>query len=460
MSTVVIIGVAVLVVLVTPAVQQWVAQRAALLAGGSAQSPAAPRTCRPDCPACQAQVQGPLARPPRPAPRAKKKTGRPRCVNTDWHFCPNPACSHYCWVGLGNIVSNGHPNGGQWRQLRCAVCGKHFAESTGTIFYRSRLAPDLLSRIITALAEGMSLQATARIFGVDPNTVQACLVKAAGHAEAVSHYLLHDLRLTQVQVDELWALVQAGDVTPRAAGHSRSRPSWVWTAMDPVSKLWLATVVGDRSLACAQLLIHAVVLILAPGCVPLFLSDQWSPYATALLTHFGCWAEVARRSKYGPAPKPRWQPLPHLNYAQVVKRRVGGRVVEVTQRVVFGSAEAIAGVLGQAGQRINTAFVERLNLTLRQHLSMLGRKVLSFAKTPEGLGQQLSLGRAYYNFCLPHLSLRLLLPRPLPTKGSGSPKRWQERTPAMAAGLTDHVWSVPEWLLFRVPAWRPEEVAG
>lgn len=459
MSTVVIIGVAVLVVLVTPAVQQWVAQRAALLAGGSAQSPAVSRTCRPDCPACRAQVQGQPAPPPRPAPRVKKKAGRPRCVNTDWHFCPNPACSHSQWVGLGNVVSNGHPNGGQWRQLHCTVCGKYFAENTGTIFYRSRLAPDVLVRIILTLAEGLSLQATARIFGVEPDTVKECLVKAAQQAEAVSHYVMHDLRLTQVQVDELWALVQAGDVTPDAASRCRSRHSWVWTALDPLSKLWLASVVGDRSLACAQRLIHAVVLTLAPGCVPLFLSDQWAQYATALLTHFGHWVAVARRSKYGPAPKPRWQPLPHLNYAQVVKRRVGGRVVEVTQRVVFGSAAAIAAVLGQVGQGINTAFVERLNLTLRQHLSALGRKVLSFAKTPEGLSQQLRLGRAYYNFCLPHLSLRLLLPQPLPTKGNGSLKRWQERTPAMAAGLTDHVWRVQELLLFRVPAWR-QEVAG
>jgi hypothetical protein len=86
--------------------------------------------------------------------------------------------------------------------------------------------------------------------------------------------------------------------------------------MDPLSKLWLASVVGDRSLPYAQLLIHAVVLTLAPGVLPLFLSDQLAHYATALLTHFGHWVEVLRRSKYGPAPKPRWEPLPELAYAQ------------------------------------------------------------------------------------------------------------------------------------------------
>jgi hypothetical protein len=106
-------------------------------------------------------------------------------------------------------------------------------------------------------------------------------------------------------------------------------------------------------------------------------------------------------------------------------------------------------------------------LALRTHLSALGRKVLSFARTVEGLAQQVSISRAYpgltaragYNFCLPHLSLRLPLPEPLPTRGAGSPKRWQARTPAMAAGLTDHIWTMQEVLLFRVPPWR-QEVAG
>lgn len=415
------------------------------------------RTCKPDCPACRAEAQWPANPPARPAPRQKKKSGRPRGVNTDWHFCPNRACSHYGWVGLGNIVANGHPNGGRWRQLKCTVCGKYFAESSGTLFYRSRLAPELLCQIITALAEGVSLQATARIFNVDPNTVQACLVQAAAQLEAVSNYLIHDLHLTQVQLDELWALVPDGEATAR----SRHRHRWVWLALDPISKLWLATVVGDRSLLYAQLLIHAVVAVLAPGVVPIFLSDQLAHYATALLTHFGRWVETPRRLPRGRRPAPRWVPLPNLNYVQVVKRRVGRRLVEVTQRVVFGCGEAIAACLRQAGHAVNTAFIERLNLTVRVHLPALGRKVLSFAKTAQGLTHQLQVGRAYYNFCLPHHALRLPLPAPQPTRGTGSPKRWQARTPAMAAGLTDHIWTMREILLFRVPPWRQaQEVTG
>lgn len=420
------------------------------------------RTCRPDCPVCQAETgRAKETPPPCPGPRQKKKAGRPRCVQTDRHFCPQRSCSHYGWVGLGNIVANGHPNGGRFRQLRCTVCGKYFAESTGTIFYRSPLAPELLSRIIKALAEGVNLQATARIFEVDPTTVKTCLVRAAEHMEAVSSYLIHDLHLTQVQVDELWALVGPGrdDDPPQAASTHRHAHAWVWAAIDPVSKLLLATLVGDRSLASAQQLIHAVVLTLAPGVMPLFLSDQLAHYATALLTHFGHWVTLSRQGQRGPHPKPRWEPRPELNYAQVVKHRVRGRVVAVTTRVVFGSPQAIRASLKSLGQTINSAFIERVNLTLRSHLPALVRKTLSFAKSPEGLRQQVSLGQTYYNFCLPHTALRLALPEPRPTKGAGSPQRWLNRTPAMAAGLTHHLWSVQELLLYRVPPW-PQEVIG
>ena len=94
-----------------------------------------------------------------------------------------------------------------------------------------------------------------------------------------------------------------------------------------------------------------------------------------------------------------------------------------------------------------------MNLTIRQHVAAVGRRVTTLCKGEAGLGQQLVLYQVYYNFCLPHTSLRLPLPHPEPTNGTGSAKRWQPRTPAMAAGLTDHVWTLREVLLFRVPPW-------
>ena len=92
-------------------------------------------------------------------------------------------------------------------------------------------------------------------------------------------------------------------------------------------------------------------------------------------------------------------------------------------------------------------------------MAAVGRRVSTLCKGEDGLRQQLALFQTYYNFCLPHARLRQLLPQPVPTKGSGSAKQWRPQTPAMAAGLTDHVWTLREVLLFRVPPWpQPQAV--
>jgi hypothetical protein len=146
-------------------------------------------------------------------------------------------------------------------------------------------------------------------------------------------------------------------------------------------------------------------------------------------------------------------PLPHLLYAQVLKTMRRRRLVRVSHRVVFGTLEAIQDVLALHGWQINTAFVERINLTIRQHVAAVGRRVSTLCKGEDGMRQQLALYSGYYNFCLPHASLRQPLSQPLPTHGHGSAKQWRPCTPAMAAGLTDRVWTLREVLLFRVPPW-------
>jgi hypothetical protein len=120
---------------------------------------------------------------------------------------------------------------------------------------------------------------------------------------------------------------------------------------------------------------------------------------------------------------------------------------------VFGTWAAVQQVLAAYGWQINTAFIERANLSIRQHVAAVGRRVMTLCKDEAGLCQQLALYQVYYNFCLPHASLRQLLPQPVPTNGSGLVKRWRPCTPAMAAGLTDHVWTLREVLQFRVPPW-------
>lgn len=133
--------------------------------------------------------------------------------------------------------------------------------------------------------------------------------------------------------------------------------------------------------------------------------------------------------------------------------------VEVKRHVVIGTQAAVDQVLKAYGWVINTSFVERLNLSLRQRVAPIRRRSATSCKGEAGLDSPLSLFQVYYNFVLPHVSLRQALAEPMATNGSGSAKLWQPRTPAMAAGLTDHWWSLREVLMFRVPPWpQPQTI--
>jgi IS1 family transposase len=419
--------------------------------------PFAGLTAQPHCDACEHATAAP--RPPAPSapPRIVPMRGRRRQVDTSTHFCPNPDCAYRGWVGWGNLRANGHPNGGSWRQLMCVVCRRYFLETLGTLFHGKRASVELIVRVVACLAEGVGIRGTARVFEVDPNTVLQWLVEAAEQLQAFSRHVLHDVRVRQVQLDELFALLSAvkdGTVSEAEAIERLERsPQWVWVAMDPESKLLLAIDVGNRTLAMAQRVVHHVAQVLAPDCAPLFLTDGFREYLTALLSHYGHWVQPPRRQAHGPAPKPRWMPRPGLLYAQVVKTVRRRRLVDVQHRVVFGTLEAVNHVLAPLGWQINTAFVERINLTIRQHVAAVGRRVSTLCKGEDGLRQQLAVFHCYDNFCLPHVSLRQALPLPEPTNGTGSAKTWRPCTPAMAAGLTDHVWTLREVLMFRVPPW-------
>ncbi len=382
---------------------------------------------------------------------------RPRTVDTSQHFCPHTGCRYRGWLGLGNLRANGHPSGGPWRQFQCTSCEGYFLETHGTIFHGKQVAVELIVHVLACLAEGLGIRATARVFEVDPNTVLRWLVEAAEQLTAFSAYFLCAIHVNQLQLDELYAVLSAvkdGDLSEAQAIRRLSRsPHWVWVAIDPVTKLLLTIDVGKRTLAMAQCVVHQVAALLAPDCVPLFLTDGNPDYVTAILTHFGQWVQPPRRQATGPIPKPRWMPLPQLLYAQVVKTVRRRRLVRISRRVVFGTLEAAEQVLAAYGWQINTAFIERVNLSIRQHVAAVGRRVATLCKGEEGLHQQLALYHIYYNFCLPHASLHQALPQPEPTNGIGSAKQWWPQTPAMAAGLTDHVWTLREVLLYRVPPW-------
>ena len=182
------------------------------------------------CGACLAEVEvKESAEKQEPPPRIERDRGRRPSVDTSRHFCCEKECEYHGRLNRGNIIANGHPSGGRWRQLKCVVCGKHFQETIGTVFYGSSVPAENITHGIAQLCEGTSPRRVARVYRVDKDTVLSWLTDAAVHSEA---------------------------------------------AIDPISKLILALEVGDRSLEMAQRLVHGVASVLAPGVVPLSVTDR------------------------------------------------------------------------------------------------------------------------------------------------------------------------------------------
>ena len=374
----------------------------------------------------------------------------------DWKtlYCPNPYCR---WYGVAfeqsRLVRNGSSHG--QKQALCCVCGQSVSIRYGTAYWDLNAAEDVFDTAVRALAEGVSLRSTARIVEIDKDTACDWLDRAAHHCRLMMLSLWRDLAVRECQLDELWSFVHTKDqhlATAKLVADTYG-DTWVWVAFAPEWRLVVAFLVGERGQAEANLLLKRVAFV-SPNTTPFFTSDQLPAYRTALLEVYGRWEQAERKSNRGRPPEPRRVAPPELLYAQVVKQRERGKVVSVTTKVVFGEPEAVSTrlALSPTSTTINTSFVERENGSLRQHARRLTRKTNGFSKELPWLEKQLWLSLAYYHLVLPHDSLRQELASPEPTCGSGSPKRWQPTTPAMAAGITDHVWNIRELLSYRVSA--------
>jgi transposase-like protein len=208
-------------------------------------------TPKPPCPLCEQEPgQSAQAPPRRPDPRAPTHR-RPHTVDTSMPFCPPLHCDYRGWLGLNNLRANGHPSGGPWRQFHCLGCHGFFPEHHGTIFHGKQAAVELIVRVLACLAEGLGIRATARVFAVDANTVLQWLVEAAEQLRAFSRYFLCDVHIERLQLEELYAVLRdlkAGAISDDEAIQRLERsPYWVWTAMDPQSKLLLVIDVGTRT---------------------------------------------------------------------------------------------------------------------------------------------------------------------------------------------------------------------
>jgi len=369
-------------------------------------------------------------------------------------FCNNRACSKYGMIGQENIIRNGTSNG-KIPQYGCKRCGHYFSMRTGTALFGLYMRESVITSAMKALAEGLSIRATGRIFDRDKDTVALWLNRVGPHCERVMNHLLKDLPLRECQLDELWTFIykKEGNLDFLELLAREYGDAWVWVCFEARLKVIPAFIVGKRTQENANELIR-LVKERSDGRVPFFTSDELPHYAAALLEHYGVWHQPARKGMRGRFPKQIKVAPPQLQYAVVVKTRQQGRVVKVDRRIVFGSEPAINHLLERSpvSQTINTSYVERDNLNLRQGSRRLTRKTNGFSKALQPLKNQLNLAIAYYHFVRPHDALKGERASRLPTKGvHGSKQRWSARTPAMVAGITDHVWSMEELLNYRVP---------
>jgi transposase-like protein len=340
-------------------------------------------------------------------------------------FCHNPDCPARGQAGLGNIRVHSRAE----RRYRCTTCGRTFASTRDTPFYRLKAPADLVTIVLTLLCHGCPLQAIVAAYGLDERTVADWRDRAGRHGRHFHehHVLTGQVELGHVQADELYVKTVAGRV-------------WMAMAMAVPSRLWLGGAIGPKR---DLTLITAVVrMVRSAARSPAILAcvDGLASYVTAFARVFRDPQRTGRRGR------PRLVPTAGLLLGQVIKHHAGRRVVGITRRVVRGTAAAITAVLRATGTGtgINTAYIERLNATFRGALGTLTRRGRAIARAEGTLNAGMYLVGCAYNFCWDHDSLRQ-------PGGDGDGLKWRPRTPAMAAGLTDHRWTMRELLSHPIP---------
>ena len=396
-----------------------------------------------DCPYCRqkhaSRCEGVVRQQelPHPWSEVRSKRGRKKLIVTEGHACRNPECAYrgirnqnlHALIGYGS-----HGKCERIQDLFCQACGKKVTERWETPMYRLKTASKRVAEVLTALAEGLDLSAAVRVFGHGEGTMRCWLTRAGEHGERLHERYFRDLWLGHVQLDELVVQIRG-----------KGRELWLWVALEAEAKLIPVLQLGPRKQEIAHGVVHSLVGMLAPGCIPAFTSDGLALYFYALTAHFGEWQETEEG-------KVRWVVSSQLVYAQLKKIREWRRLVGTEQRMLCGTRARLTERLHGCGLRgtIQTAFVERINLTLRQSVAGLARRTWSMAVAPVELEAHLLWYRAYYHFSRPHESLRTMHTN---TNAKGEEMvRYRNRTPAMAAGLTRRRFTVKELLLLPLPA--------
>jgi IS1 family transposase/transposase-like protein len=366
---------------------------------------------------------------------------------TDWgQACPNPDCTHYRLMNRGNIsaISTYLTQSGKRRIFLCNACDVTFSETRDTVFLDLRRPEEKVMMALKMLLVQVGLSDLGFVLGVTEETVLMWRERAAHTAHEMNTYLLRELPGTEVQLDEMWSFIkrkqaQQDEADGESTDLSEDGRQWVWISFAPEYRLILAAFVGPRTLASALRLIRMTAAVVLG--VPCFFSDRFSCYLSALIEAYQSLKTFPRTGKPGRPKPPVKEPPPDLVSGQVVKKKRQGRLHELGYRVCCGGER-----LAELGLSISTSVIERLNLTLRHALAPLVRKSQCFCKDRTQMRRRVVLCQAFYNFARPHMSLRLPLPEQAPYASGLIQPKWHHRTPGMAAGLTDHVWTFRELL--------------
>jgi IS1 family transposase len=242
-----------------------------------------------------------------------------------------------------------------------------------------------------------------------------------------------------VQFDEKWDFVARKEKNCTPEDRERG-DCWDHVALDPESRLVVSLVVGKRTEDATHELVGDFHRRTGGRVMRLMTSDEYPVYESAIRARYGQQVTPPRTGRPGRPRKTQVVVPPALTYATVHKERENNRVVSVSTRVVFGTVAAVAAALvaSTVSDAVNTCFVERHNGTDRNRCSRKVRKSYGFSKDWEVHRAATAFSYFSYNFCWPVRTLRV----------KGDDGRWRARTPAMAAGITDHVWSLREWLTF------------
>lgn len=307
--------------------------------------------------------------------------------------------------------------------IRCKQHKGTFCDRYGTAFYDLKTPEEKVQRAIQQGLEGLCPEAVARVEDVHPTTVGRWIERACRQAKAADREVITGVSAQNIELDELYSFAGEKHPDKQESDLEQIGQHWTHVAMARESRLMLEVVVGPRTQESATELVEGAAKRLAPNCWPLWSSDGWEPYLFALTVVFAVLIHFIKGKGRGRPKDSQVVPDPRVRYGQVVKHRSGRRLISVTRRVVFGVAELIPL------KQISTSLLERLNGTIRQHVAPLHRKTRSFAKRRTALDMQTQLFKSYYNLCRKHGTL-------------------EGKTPAQAAGLSDHCWTLRELLRF------------